>query len=197
MNDDYKFTEFDIPGANIQLCENFLHSPPSVMDVIENVEFDPAEKTKVHVYGKWFNIPRRQTSYGDEGTFYRFSGHKSIPKPWTPFMENIKFQIEAVLETSFNFVLVNMYNDGNHHIGWHSDDEKDLKDNHIIASYSVGAPRDFLLKNKKTKRIYTINLPHNSLLIMGGDTQTNYLHSVPKRGGCKEPRINFTWRQMR
>jgi len=66
----------------------------------------------------------------------------------------------------------------------------------VIASYSIGAERDFILKNKWTKESTTIKLPHNSLLIMGGDTQKNYLHSVPKRKGCREPRVNFTWRQM-
>ena len=194
--EDYDFYEYKLPGASVKLCTEFLAEPPTVWDVVDNIQFDPAEKTRVFVHGKWYKIPRMQSSYGDPGTFYRFSGHKSEPKPWNDFLTQIKLQIEGVLETEFNFVLVNMYNDGEHCIGWHSDDEKDLDNDHVIASYTIGAERDFILKNKRTKETTTISLPHNSLLTMGGDTQKNYLHSVPKRKGCKEPRVNFTFRQM-
>lgn len=194
--EDYEFHDYKLPGADVKICYDFLTEPPTTWDIFDNVEFDPADKTKVFVHGKWYNIPRRQTAYGDPGTFYRFSGHKSIPKPWTDFITNIKLQIEAVLETEFNFVLVNWYQDGEHCIGWHSDDEKDLDENHMIVSYTVGETRDFLLRNKRTKEITKISLPHNTLLIMGGDTQKNYQHSVPKRKGVRKPRVNFTFRQM-
>jgi alkylated DNA repair dioxygenase AlkB len=104
--------------------------------------------------------------------------------------------METVLEETFNFVLINLYENGTRYIGWHSDDEKDLRDGSIIASLTFGAERDFILKNKETKAVTKIALPHNTLLIMGGDTQKNYWHSVPKRLRVKEPRVNMTWRQM-
>lgn len=194
--EDYPHTEYKLPGADIKLYPNFLADPPTVQDVIENVEFEPTNKTKVFVHGKWHNIPRRQTAYGDPGTFYRFSGHKSVAKPWTDFTTDIRLQLEAALETSFNFVLINLYNDGHHCIGAHSDDESDLDPDHMIASYTVGETRDFVLKHKKTKERTTIPLSHNSLLIMAGDTQKNYVHSIPRRKKCKKPRVNFTFRQM-
>jgi alkylated DNA repair dioxygenase AlkB len=193
---DYDFEKLDLPGADVQICYNFLASPPSVDDVNSNVVFNSDEESKVFIHGKYIQIPRKQVGYGNDGTFYRFSGNRVDAKPWNDFLEDIELQLEAVLEETFNFVLINLYEDGTRYIGWHSDDEKDLGDGSIIASLTFGATRDFVLKHKVTKKSTKIALPHNTLLIMGGDTQKNYLHSVPKRLRVKEPRINMTWRQM-
>lgn len=193
---DYNFQDLKLPGADVRVCYNFLASPPSVDDVTNNVEFNSDEDSKVFIHCRYVQIPRKQTAYGDTGTFYRFSGNKVDARPWNDFLENIELQLEAVLEEMFNFVLINLYEDGTRYIGWHSDDEKDLEEGGIIASLTFGAERDFVLKHKVTGKTVKIALPHNTLLIMGGDTQKNYLHSVPKRLRVDKPRINMTWRQM-
>lgn len=50
----------------------------------------------------------------------------------------------------FDYVLINYYANGNNYIGYHSDDERDLKKNGIIASLSLGASRDFCFQMKKS-----------------------------------------------
>lgn len=66
-----------------------------------------------------------------------------------------------------------MYHDGNEDVGWHSDDEKSLGKNVIIASLSFGAERKFSFRHKQTKQTVSLVLEHGSLLVMKDATQTN------------------------
>lgn len=191
-------TDLKIPDATIILHNDFLSNPPSVKDVLEQVTFNSDDESKVFVFGRYVNIPRKQVAYGDDGTFYRFSGNQVNAKPWSdvPIIQQLKEQIETKLLQTFNFVLVNYYKDGESVIGLHADDEKDLIKNSIIASYTIGETRDFVVIHNKTKTRYVIPLPHNTMLVMKGKTQKNTKHMLPKRKRVKGPRINFTFRQM-
>ena len=83
-------------------------------------------------------------------------------------------------------------------MGWHSDDEKELGKNPVIASVSFGANRDFLFKHKfdKNHDKIKVHLKTGSLLLMLGSTQHYWKHSIPKRLKVKDPRINLTFRNI-
>jgi alkylated DNA repair dioxygenase AlkB len=82
-------------------------------------------------------------------------------------------------------------------MGWHSDDEAELGVNPVVASISLGAERDFILRNKSdTSEQHKFNLANGSLLIMQGQTQQCWQHSLPKRKRCLETRINLSFRQV-
>jgi alkylated DNA repair dioxygenase AlkB len=57
-----------------------------------------------------------------------------------------------------NSCLLNLYHDGNEGVGWHSDDEKSLGKNTIIASLSFGAERKFLLSTNKLNKLFHLFL---------------------------------------
>lgn len=82
-------------------------------------------------------------------------------------------------------------------MGWHSDNEKSLGNEPVIASLSVGAAREMIFKHKQIKMVHKIILENGSLLIMKGSTQEDYLHSLPKRKNISEPRINLTFRLVK
>jgi len=93
-------------------------------------------------------------------------------------------------------VLVNRYADGQDCMGAHSDDEPEIAHGSDIASISLGATRDFVIKHKHSKLKYTISLHSGDLLIMHWPMQRDWLHSVPKRLKVTEPRWNYTFRQL-
>ena len=97
----------------------------------------------------------------------------------------------------FNGVLLNLYRDGNDSMGWHRDNEVELGKEPTIASVSFGASRDFKLRHTSDKSLL-INqvLEDGSLLIMAGQCQDYWLHSLPVRKRVKEPRINLTFRYL-
>ena len=78
--------------------------------------------------------------------------------------------------------------------GWHSDNEKELGENPIIASLSLGASRKFKLRNNRNGENIDLILENGSLLIMAGSTQTYWKHTVPKTRQNVSPRISLTYR---
>ena len=82
-------------------------------------------------------------------------------------------------------------------MGWHRDDEKDLGKNPTIASVSFGATRTFYFRHSKKKSLMaSVDLEHGSLLLMQGETQHRWHHSIPKMQRHVGPRINITFRTI-
>ena len=106
----------------------------------------------------------------------------------------MKKRIEKFVDIKFNSVLANLYRDGSDSNGWHSDNEKELGENPIIASLSLGASRKFKLRNNRNGERIDLILENGSLLIMAGSTQTYWKHTVPKTRQNVFPRINLTYR---
>jgi alkylated DNA repair dioxygenase AlkB len=116
--------------------------------------------------------------------------------PWTEELLVIKNKIERATGQTLNSVLLNYYRNGQDSNGWHSDDEKELGHNPIIASLSLGAARDFHLRHRRCKQLkQSIKLEHGSLLMMKGSTQRCWQHQIPKRAKA-DGRINFTFRTV-
>ncbi len=81
-------------------------------------------------------------------------------------------------------------------MGWHSDDERELGRDPVIASVSLGAERTFQMKHKKGEAQWQKVLAHGSLLLMKGTTQHYWRHALPKDKTIQQPRINLTFRRM-
>ncbi|VEU39051.1 unnamed protein product [Pseudo-nitzschia multistriata] len=96
---------------------------------------------------------------------------------------------------SFNVCLLNFYEDGQQRIGWHADREE-IGRTTPIASISLGAPRQFLVRSQTDGRRdrATLQLRSGSLVVMEPVCQTKYLHSVPKEPEVTTGRINLTFR---
>ncbi|KAH8622504.1 hypothetical protein IG631_22779 [Alternaria alternata] len=133
--------------------------------------------------------------------------YKCAPRPIPQCLEELRKVTEGTTDETFNFCLVNYYADGKDSISYHSDDERFLGPNPAIASFSLGAKRDFLMKHKPIppkegvviEEPKGIKLPLGSgdMVLMRGKTQANWLHSIPKRAGPEagKGRINITFRK--
>jgi len=151
----------------------------------------------IRFYGKESLVPRLEAWYGDEGKSYAYSGIYMDPKPWTSELLSIKQAIEPVAGVSFNSVLINYYRNGKDRVAWHSDDEKELGQNPVIGSVSLGAERKFKLRHKQYKANglkHEILLRHGSFLLMQGTTQHHWMHEIPRTAKPIGPRINLTFR---
>jgi alkylated DNA repair dioxygenase AlkB len=79
-------------------------------------------------------------------------------------------------------------------VSYHQDDEKELGANPTISSVSFGATRTFKFRHLKDKITEKVELTNGSLVIMKGETQHKWEHSVPKTSKQIGPRINLTFR---
>ena len=155
------------------------------------------KQESMKMYGKEIPFPRLTSWYGDNDKPYSFSGIKLQPNPWSPGLLKIKSDIEPKAEVSFNSVLLNRYRDGSDSISWHTDAEKELGTNPVIASVNFGAERKFQLKHKETNERIDILLKHGSLLIMQGELQHFWKHQIPKSKKVNQERVNLTFRVIK
>jgi len=154
------------------------------------------ENDKAVIFGKEIITKRKVAWYGDEPFAYTYSNTTKYALPWTKDLANLKAIIEQASGETFNSCLLNLYHTGEEGMAWHSDDEKDLKKNGAIASLSLGAERKFAFKHKLNKEKVEFYLPHGSLLIMKGTTQSYWLHRLPPTKKVLEARINLTFRNI-
>ncbi|KAM9823130.1 DNA oxidative demethylase ALKBH2 isoform X1 [Syngnathus typhle] len=170
----------------------------------EEVVYSTGEEAKVQVFGKVYDIPRKQATYGDAGLMYTYSGVARLACPWTPTLDYIRDSVTKITGHTFNFVLINRYKDGQDHMGEHRDDEKELDPQSPIASVSLGAARDFIFRHRdargkqSSRHIEPVKLvlAHGSLLLMNSPTNTFWYHSLPVRRKVLLPRINLTFRRI-
>ncbi len=151
----------------------------------------------MNMYGKRVDFPRLTSWYGDNDKPYSFSGITLDPNPWTKELLEIKAKIEPIADVNFNSVLLNRYRNGSDSISWHTDAEKELGLNPIIASVNFGATRNFQLRHIETKEKIDIDLSHGCLLIMQGELQHFWQHQIPKTTKPVNERINLTFRVIK
>jgi alkylated DNA repair dioxygenase AlkB len=153
------------------------------------------EQPYIRMYGKDVAIPRL-TCWMGEAT-YTYSGHKNIPGAMPEAISALRDKLQAKTGAQFNSCLANYYRDGSDSVSWHSDDEKELGLEPVIASLSFGASRDFKVKHKETGIPKTFHLQNGDLLVMSGKSQADYVHCVPKTKREVGPRINLTFRLIK
>lgn len=154
------------------------------------------EHDELFIYGKHITTKRKTAWYGDNPISYTYSNSTKTALPWVPVLSELKAFVEKQTEATYNSCLLNLYHTGDEGMSWHSDDEKELGPETIIASLSLGAERKFSFKHKSTKENVSLTLANGSLLVMKGLTQRYWKHSVPKTTKVLEPRINITFRTI-
>jgi alkylated DNA repair dioxygenase AlkB len=152
------------------------------------------QQDTIKFYGKEINLPRLTSWYGDTDKPYTYSGIMMNPHEWSPLLLKVKQMVEETCQSKFSSVLLNYYRDGKDSVSWHQDDEPELGTNPTIASISLGATRTFKFRHITDKTTEKVELTNGSLVIMKGETQHMWQHSVPKTSKEIGPRINLTFR---
>jgi alkylated DNA repair dioxygenase AlkB len=192
----------DEHGADVRLYRAYVGKPDADRLLSTQLTGDEWAQEEIVVFGRKCQPNRKTRAMGDKGVTYRYSGKTQPCSPWSPELRKLRSQLEVLCGHPLNFALGNLYEDGNSSIGYHSDDERELKPRASIVSLSLGTSRDFLLQEKKgregsPKTTKIVELRHGDVLIMAGDTQKNWKHSVPVRKRVRGSRINWTFRWMR
>jgi alkylated DNA repair dioxygenase AlkB len=191
-------------SSGIEDCEyfeyfkNFTTNPEQYMTLLmEEIQF---EQNQVFVFGKLYPEPRLTSIHGDENVIdrqYVYSKSVRILKPMTPTLLKLKKLVKFYTEIDFDFVLLNLYRDGEDKVGWHSDDEP-MMDCSNIASISFGEERTFKFRDKTSKQtVWKKQLESGSLLWMKENCQRDLEHEVPKTSKDCGPRINLTFRKFK
>ena len=180
-------------GAPVRYIPRFL-AYEAANELFKRLQMEvPWERRVSRIYGRDIPVPRLEVWVADRP--YTYSGRTYQPHPWTPALLGIRKDAERLASSTFNSVLLNLYENGNDSVGWHADDEPEMSHDHPIASLSLGATRSFQLRKGKAP-VQTIELAHGSLLIMAVGMQREWKHQVPKTKKLCGQRINLTFRWM-
>lgn len=193
-----EWIEIALPGAGLRIAPAFLSvAEADALQASLGTEI-PWEQHRIRLYGREHASPRLSCWMGDPDALYTYSRTRYEPRPWTSTLAALKPRIEQACVTRFNSVLANLYRDGADGMGWHADDEPELGPRPVIASLSLGACRGFAFRDRAERRQrLKIELPHGSLLLMSGRTQSLYEHGLPKSARPLPARLNLTFRHIR
>lgn len=185
----------NLDDANVVYYPNFFNHSSSIHYFNTLLNNIPWTQDDITIFGKTYPQPRLTGFFANNKKTYKYSNIVMTPLPYTKNLIKIKTAIEEYLGLEFTSCLANLYRNGQDSNGWHSDNEKELGTDPIIASVSFGAERIFQLKHKYKKDKKTKLILHSgSLLVMKDKTQQNWQHQIPKTKKTVGQRINLTFR---
>lgn len=189
----------DAHGAGMPATPNARYLPEFLPDAdaafAELLRATPWRQDKIRIMGRAIAQPRLTAWYGEPGATYTYSGLTLAPLPFTPLLARIREIVEPVAGERFNSALLNHYRGGADSVSWHSDNERELGPDPVIASVSLGATRRFELRRRGDFAVRaSFELAHGSLLLMGRGCQTDWHHRIAKTGAAVGARINITFR---
>ena len=188
--------QLHMPDANLKYTPNFI--PPAEAATLMRLLQESLDwrQEQITLYGKTHNVPRLQAWYGDDNAGYQYSNLTMRALPWNSVLLKLKQQCETASNSRFNSVLANLYRHGQDGMGRHADNEPELGQQPVIASLSFGEVRNLDFYHNHSKDKIRLPLGNGSLLVMSGDTQTYWQHSVAKTKKVLAARINLTFRNI-
>jgi alkylated DNA repair dioxygenase AlkB len=156
----------------------------------------PFQSGDIKLFGKTYKKPRLEAFFADGNLSYSYSGQQLNTQLITKELKELKSRVESVSQLDFNAILVNLYRNGEDSNGWHADNEKELGNDPLIASVSLGAERIFEMQHILSKKRIKLTLEHGSLLCMLQGSQRFWKHQLPKDKKVNSPRMNLTFRKI-
>ena len=186
-----------LPGDGIvHYYGKLIEAPESDRYLSQLLQTIDWKNDEAMMFGKHIITKRKVAWYGDEPYQYTYSRITKSALQWTLELTRLKFITEEMSGHRFNSCLLNLYHSGDEGMAWHSDAEKDLEPNGVIASLSFGAERKFCFRHKSSGVTVSVPLAHGSLLVMKGATQQHWLHRLPPAKKIRAPRVNLTFRTI-
>jgi alkylated DNA repair dioxygenase AlkB len=111
-----------------------------------------------------------------------------------PALEVLRVSLSDRYGVTFDSVHVNLYRSGADSVAWHGDTVRKVLREPLVAIVSLGERRRFRLRPRGGGRASTVfALGGGDLLVMGGASQHEWEHSVPKVAAAG-PRMSVTFR---
>ena len=185
---------------SITYIDQFL-APDAATDLqaklLAEIDFNP----ETYVFNGVAVQSKRKVAYHSEHA-YSYSNQTYMGQPWTPTLALLRQMVLEKTGHDFNAVLCNLYEDGAAAMGWHTDSEKELGPDPVIASLSFGQKRTFAFRPKRSltdknpKKICEYRLGEGDLLVMEKGTQPFFEHALLAEKTAQLHRMNLTFRKI-
>lgn len=112
-----------------------------------------------------------------------------------PVVDAMRLAVSQAYDTDFDLVAVNLYRDGHDSVAWHGDRVRFTHATPIVVTISIGARRPFRIRpTGGGPTVVDLALGGGDLLVMGGRTQHDFQHCVPKTRNAAGARMSITFR---
>ncbi|MDW6003629.1 alpha-ketoglutarate-dependent dioxygenase AlkB family protein [Vibrio mangrovi] len=181
---------FELPDGRLRYIEHLITDSDTLLSRLKtSLNWYQGD---VCLFGRNYKTPRLQCWYGDKA--YTYSKVRLEPTPWPPLLQQLKNVVEEISGYSFNSVLGNWYQSGQHNMGMHADNEPELGQNPVVAMLTFGTPRPLQFRHRNGQDRFTITPADGSLLLMEGPIQHHWRHGINKSKKITGERISLTFR---
>jgi alkylated DNA repair dioxygenase AlkB len=93
----------------------------------------------------------------------------------------------------YDSLWLNLYRDGHDSTGWHRDRFSCRRPECIVPVLTLGATRRFLIKPRAGGNSIAFKPGSGDLIVMGGRSQEDWVHGVPKDPKVAERRVSLNF----
>jgi len=167
----------------VDYCPGWLSGSDIVFDALAG-EARWQQRT-VHIYDRMLPEPRLTAGWSTD------ADDETLP----PMLREMAGALSQRYPVEFDRIWVNLYRDGLDSVAWHGDRNRLVMTRPMVATVSLGARRKFLLRQRGTSRtLYRLEPGHGDLVVMGGECQAEWEHTVPKTKKPVGARMSVTIR---
>jgi alkylated DNA repair dioxygenase AlkB len=168
----------------VDYCPGWLAGSDAVFDLLASTA-EWSQRT-VTMWKRRVPEPRLTAGWSTSGT--------DVP----PLLVDMCRLLSARYRIDFDSVWVNLYRDGQDSVAWHGDRHRLTMSRPMVATVSLGARRPFQLRRRGGGPIaHTLRPGAGDLVVMGGECQNEWEHTVPKTARPVGARMAVTIRHSR
>jgi alkylated DNA repair dioxygenase AlkB len=94
---------------------------------------------------------------------------------------------------AYRYLWLNLYRTNRDSTSWHGDPIGNVQQTSTVPVLSLGAPRRFLIRPADGGKSLSLTVASGDLIVMGGRSQRDWRHSVPKQATPAGPRISINF----
>jgi alkylated DNA repair dioxygenase AlkB len=118
----------------------------------------------------------------------------ALPEP----LDEMRVKLSERYRVDFDSVGINLYRDGHDGVAWHGDNNRKTMHDPLVATVSLGERRRFLMRpGTAGSPTHRFRPGGGDLLVMGGNCQHSWQHTVPKEPSGAGARMSVTIRHLR
>jgi alkylated DNA repair dioxygenase AlkB len=163
----------------VEVVSGWVSGPSSLFEQLARGV--PWREHHRRVFGQWFLEPRLTAEYRDL---------ESVPHPRLLEMAHL---LSSHYGRRYDSIWLNLYRDGRDSTGWHRDHFSCRRPDCIVPVLTVGSARPFLIKPRHGGPSVRFVPRSGDLVVMGGRSQEDWVHGVPKVAGEIGPRISVNF----
>jgi alkylated DNA repair dioxygenase AlkB len=163
----------------VEVVPGWLSGSAELFDQLaRGVPWEPHHRT---LFGQRFLEPRLTAEYRNL---------RDMPHP--PLVAAAA-ALSAHYRTTYDSIWLNLYRDGRDSTGWHRDHFSCRRPDCIVPVLTLGTARRFLVKPRRGGASVCFTPRPGDLIVMGGRSQQDWLHGVPKAPGTGGARISVNF----